>query len=183
MEPPTLAATTIRTMRAVCVIPVEEEDKEDGVALALALAEEVSVMYTTVAEVGEITCVGAAVAEGAAAEAWALDGVDWVLLEEVDDAEDDEETEVDVVDRSPLTILPNRPEVVAEVEDEGEGAEDEEDVEVLAAADAVAADADGVVSVLLTVGSAPAPMIGWGLGPPSWGAGTRFLRKRLWLTW
>ena len=48
IEPPMLVATTIRIVRAVCVIPVEEEDKEDGVALALALAEEVSVMNTTV---------------------------------------------------------------------------------------------------------------------------------------
>lgn len=51
MEPPTLAAMTMRTMTAVCVIPVEDDDKEDGVALALAPAEEVSVMYTTDAEV------------------------------------------------------------------------------------------------------------------------------------
>jgi len=66
MEPPTLAAMTTRTMRAVCVMPLEEEDKEDGVALALA--EEVSVTYTTVAEVGETTWVGVAVTEGVAME-------------------------------------------------------------------------------------------------------------------
>lgn len=45
IEPPTLVAMTMRTMRAVCVIPVEEDDKEDGVALALVAA--VLVMNTT----------------------------------------------------------------------------------------------------------------------------------------
>lgn len=62
MEPPTLVAMTMRTMRAVCVIPVEESDKEDGVALALA--EEVLVTYTTDAEEEESPCVGVAVVEG-----------------------------------------------------------------------------------------------------------------------
>jgi hypothetical protein len=71
MEPPTLAAMTMKTMMVVCVILVEDDDKEDGVALALAPAEEVSVMYTTGAEVGETTCVAIAVVEGIAAGVWA----------------------------------------------------------------------------------------------------------------
>lgn len=62
IEPPTLVAMTMRTMRAVCVIPVEDEDKEDGVALALA--EAVLVMNTTDWEVGDPACAGVAVVEG-----------------------------------------------------------------------------------------------------------------------
>jgi len=58
MEPPTLVAMTIRTMRAVCVIPAEEEDKEDGVALALE--EAVLVTSTTDWEVGEPAWTGVA---------------------------------------------------------------------------------------------------------------------------
>lgn len=59
MEPPTLVAMTMRTMRAACVIPVEEEDKVDGVALALALEEAVLVTSMTDWEVGEPACAGA----------------------------------------------------------------------------------------------------------------------------
>lgn len=106
MEPPTLAATTIRIMRAVCVMPVEDEDNEDGVALALA--EEVSVINTTVWDVAEATCVGVAVVEGVTSDCWAIDDDNWELAE-VDDVEDDEETEVVVVGRSALTTLPNSP--------------------------------------------------------------------------
>jgi hypothetical protein len=68
----------------------------------------------------------------------------------------------------------------------GEGEEvegDTEDTGVVPAVDAVGVDcvATGVVAV---EGSAPAPLTGWGpVKPPSWGAGARFLRKRLWLTW
>jgi len=64
MEPPTLAAMTMRTMRAACVIPAEEEDKEDGVALALAVEEAVLVISTTDWEVGEPSCAGAAAVAG-----------------------------------------------------------------------------------------------------------------------
>lgn len=46
IEPPTLVAMTMRTMRAVCVIPVEEEDNEDGVALAL----EEAVLVTSITD-------------------------------------------------------------------------------------------------------------------------------------
>jgi len=76
MEPPTLAAMTMRMITAVCVIPVEDDDKEDGVALALAPAEEVSVTYTTDAEVGETTCVAIAAVEGLATGGWATDDDD-----------------------------------------------------------------------------------------------------------
>lgn len=58
MEPPTLVAMTMRTMRAVCVIPVEEDDKVDGVALALE--EAVLVTSITDWEVGEPACAGVA---------------------------------------------------------------------------------------------------------------------------
>jgi hypothetical protein len=197
IEPPTLAAMTMRTMRAVCVIPLEEEDKEDGVALALA--EEVSVTYTTGAEVGETTCVGVVSIEGADIEPWATD-VGWVLVGEVEDEEDEEEDDDDededvVVGRSALTTLPtNPPEAyrhnfstspmidimklteVAEAEDEDEDAEDE-DAEVTGIL-AAGVDADCVGS-LNVGGLAPAPLTGSG----SWGTGARFLRKRLWLTW
>ena len=67
-----------------------------------------------------------------------------------------------------------------EVEDE---AEDVDNTGVLAVA--VEVDTGCVVPVPLeVVGVAPAPMTGLALGPPgtSWGAGARFLRKRLWLT-
>lgn len=57
MEPPTLVAMTMRTMRAVCVIPVEEEDKVDGVALALEEAVLVTIMID---EPAEPACVGVA---------------------------------------------------------------------------------------------------------------------------
>lgn len=97
MEPPTLVAMTMRTMRAVCVIPVEDEDKLDGVALALE--EAVLVMTTTGWEVGEPACAGVAVvAKGLDGTLWVVDGVDdvdWVLVEEVEDEEDvDEEVEL-----------------------------------------------------------------------------------------
>jgi hypothetical protein len=97
MEPPTLVAMTIRTMRAVCVIPVEDEDKVDGVALALE--EAVLVMITTGWEAGEPACAGVAVvAKGLEGTLWMVDGVDevdWVLVGEVEDDEDvDEEVKL-----------------------------------------------------------------------------------------
>lgn len=76
IEPPTLVATTISMMNAVCVMPPEEEAKEDGVALALALAsteEEVSVTYTTDGEDGESSCVCSA---GVGCRFCVVDGVD-----------------------------------------------------------------------------------------------------------
>lgn len=57
MEPPTLVAMTMRMMRAVCVIPVEEEDKVDGVALALEEAVLVTIMID---EPAEPACAGVA---------------------------------------------------------------------------------------------------------------------------
>lgn len=101
---------------------------------------------------------------------WATDeddDDDWVLGEELEDVEDDEETDEDVVvGRSPLTIVPTDPPevVVAEVEDNEDGEEDEEDEVVPAAA--VSVDIDCVVPVLLMIGLAPTPMTGWGLEPP-----------------
>jgi hypothetical protein len=97
MEPPTLEAMTMRMMRAVCVIPVEDEDKVDGVALAL----EEAVLVTTITgwDVGEPACAGVAVvARGLDGTLWTVDGVDdvdWVLVGEVEDEEDvDEEVEL-----------------------------------------------------------------------------------------
>jgi hypothetical protein len=109
MEPPTLVAMTMRTMRAVWVIPVEDEDRVDGVALALE--EAVLVMITTGWEAGDPACAGVAVvAKGLEGTLWVVDGVndvDWVLVGEVEDDEDvDEEVKlvVAVVGRTWLTL-------------------------------------------------------------------------------
>lgn len=110
--------------------------------------------------------------------------MDRVLVGEVDDEEDvDEEAEVAVVGKIALTILPIT--LVLKATEDEEDTEDTEDASVGALLAVVAVDADCVSTTLVTVGSVPALLTGWGppVNPPSWGAGTRFLRKRLWLTW
>lgn len=66
--------------------------------------------------------------------------------------------------------------------DDEEDEEDTVDTGVLPAV--VAGDVDCVAAGVVAVeGSAPAPLTGCGPPkPPNWGAGARFLRKRLWLT-
>lgn len=173
------------------MIPVEEEDKLDGVALALE--EAVLVTSITDWEVGEPACVGvASIAEGVDGTLWivgGVDDVDWVLVGEIEEEEDvDEEVKlvVAVVDKTGLTSTVD----VVVAEDEGVE-EDIEDTGVLSAV--VAVVADGVAAAVIAVeGLAPAPMTGWGLVKPPgwepvkspfWGIDTRFLRKRLWPTW
>jgi ethanolamine transporter EutH len=107
-----------------------------------------------------------------------------VLVGEVEDEEDvDEEVKlvVAVVGKTGLTELCTVPADVAVAEDE----EDDGDTEVTGVLSAVVAVGVSCVAAALvaTEGLAPAPMTGWGLKPPIWGAGARFLRKRLWLTW
>jgi hypothetical protein len=78
------------------VIPVEDEDKVDGVALALE--EAVLVTTTTGWEVGEPACAGiAVVAKGLDGSLWIVDGVDdvdWMLVGEVEDEDVDEEAKL-----------------------------------------------------------------------------------------
>lgn len=106
-----------------------------------------------------------------------------MLVGEVEDEDVDEEVKlVVVVGKTGLSRLCAIPADVAVAEDEGDE-EDTEDTGVLSAV--VAVDADCVAAAVVAVeGLAPAPMTGWGpVNPPIWGAGARFLRKRLWLTW